>query len=37
VNSLNKQLNTTASKVDSTQNEEYILDNVNTDQLLEEL
>ena len=37
VNSLNKQLNTTTSKVDSTQNEEYILDNVNTDQLLEEL
>ncbi len=37
VNTLNKQLNTTTLKVDSTQNEEYILDNVNTDQLLEEL
>ncbi len=37
VNTLNKQLNTTALKVDSKQNEEYILDNINTDQLLEEL
>lgn len=37
VNTLNKQLQTSTTKVDSTEHEEYILDNVNTDQLLEEL
>lgn len=37
VKTLNKQLQSTISQSDSTQHEEYILDNVNTDQLLEEL
>ena len=37
VNTLNKQLQTSTSKADSTEHEEYILDNVNTDQILEEL
>jgi flagellar assembly factor FliW len=37
VKTLNKQLQSTVSHSDSIQHEEYILDNVNTDQLLEEL
>jgi len=37
VKTLDKQLQSTISQSDSTQHEEYILDNVNTDQLLEEL
>ena len=37
IKTLNKQLQSTLSQSDSTQHEEYILDNVNTDQLLEEL
>ncbi len=37
VKTLNTQLKQNATPTDSTQNEEYILDNVNTDQLIEEL
>lgn len=37
IKTLNTQLNNTTAKTDSTQKEEYILDNVNTDQLIEEL
>lgn len=37
VKSLNKQLNAEILKTDSLQEEDFILDNVNTDQLLEEL
>ena len=37
IKTLNKQLQSTLSQSDSTQHEEYILENVNTDQLLEEL
>lgn len=37
VNTLHKQLQSNISKADSTQHEDYILDNVNTDQLIEEL
>ncbi len=37
IKTLNKQLQSTISQSDSTEHEQYILDNVNTDQLLEEL
>jgi hypothetical protein len=37
VKTLNTQLKQNTTPTDSTQNEEYILDNINTDQLIEEL